>query len=90
MFHVLYSAFLPTVLDASVLASVGVLLLNRPKRIQLPTSTTEPPARSIVEDAGIDPFDIATSEEVSDGSPIDEDKFWAKVSRIMLSMVVDC
>ncbi|KAF8595168.1 hypothetical protein BDV93DRAFT_564656 [Ceratobasidium sp. AG-I] len=84
MSHALYSALFPTVLDASVLASVGVLLLHRPKRIQLPTSDTDPPARSVSEDAVNDPFDIATFEEVSDGSPIDEDEFWAKVRGIKM------
>lgn len=84
MTRLLYSSFLPIVLGTSGLASIGSLLIYRPKRIQLPTSDTDPPTQSIFENFVNDPFDIATSEELSDGLPIKEDEFWIKVGPMTL------
>ncbi|KAG8740134.1 hypothetical protein FRC10_004719 [Ceratobasidium sp. 414] len=74
-------AFLvPSCLTASVVTSFVIFNLTWSKRIQLPISDADI-LPDFVEGALHDPFDIAKPEEVVDGTPLDEDKFWMKVRK---------
>ncbi|KAI6116284.1 ABC transporter type 1, transmembrane domain-containing protein [Pisolithus sp. B1] len=78
---------------ALAVTAVGslVLLLRRPQdegKIQLPTHGED--NDSLLHD----PFDVTKPEDVTDGYPIDEEKFWSKarlwkvVACLLLSMIV--
>ena len=43
----------------------------------------------VVEDESLqDPFDVTKPEDIVDGEPVDEDKFWARVrAKVMMSRV---
>jgi hypothetical protein len=66
------------VFAVSVICSVGILYLSRTQygKIQLPIGRDE---IDELEDFGHDPFDITKPEDIVDGYPIDEPKFWEKV-----------
>ena len=70
------------VLAASVLSSIIVSYWTRTKegKIQLPVHANESLARS----DGRDPFDVTTPDDIIDGYPIDEEKFWRE-ARLILS-----
>lgn len=62
----------------SIVCSLGILYLSRAQdgKIRLPVGRDE---IDEFEDFGHDPFDITKPEDIVDGYPIDEPKFWAKV-----------
>ena len=65
------------VLDAFALISLVVYVLNRPKEGQLKLPIYENEALAGDER---DPFDVTKPEDAVDGTPLDENKFWARVS----------
>ncbi|KAG8779853.1 hypothetical protein FRC12_023789 [Ceratobasidium sp. 428] len=67
-------------LATCVTISLSVFCFTRSKRIRLPT-TDEDSNSDLAEASRPDPFDIAKPGEVVDGTPPDEDKFWAKIRK---------
>ena len=55
----------------SAVASLIVFFCTRSTEGKIQLSTNEP--------AFHDPFDVVTPEDIVDGDPIDEEKFWRKV-----------
>ncbi|KAG8716045.1 hypothetical protein FRC11_010771 [Ceratobasidium sp. 423] len=59
----------------------------RPKRLELPTTGREHSER-LEGDERKDPFDIASREDIIDGYPLHEEKFWSKVKAMKLGQTV--
>jgi hypothetical protein len=62
----------------SIICSIGIFYLSRTTygKIQLPTDSDE---LDEFVDFGRDPFDVTKPEDIVDGYPIDEPKFWEQV-----------
>jgi hypothetical protein len=65
--------------DVCAISSALILLFSRPKRLELPTTNAGDRDERLEGEDRKDPFDIATSEDMIDGYPIHEEKFWSQV-----------
>jgi hypothetical protein len=82
-----YQLQIAIALNVSAALSALFLYLTRPKegKIQLPihTSSHRDAPEETYPDG--DPFDVTTAEDVLDGYPLDEERFWVKVSNRYIS-----
>ncbi|CAE6535307.1 unnamed protein product [Rhizoctonia solani] len=76
------------VADVCALSSALVFLFSRPKRLELPTIGAHEHSERLEGDEHKDPFDMATREDVIDGYPLHEEKFWSKVKAMKLGQTV--
>jgi hypothetical protein len=74
-----YSLAASAAADISAIASALVFIFPRPNRLQLPTSEAHQSNERFETEDRKDPFDIASREDIIDGYPLDEDKFWSQV-----------
>ncbi|CEL57922.1 ATP-dependent bile acid permease OS=Saccharomyces cerevisiae (strain ATCC 204508 / S288c) GN=YBT1 PE=1 SV=2 [Rhizoctonia solani AG-1 IB] len=70
--------------DVCAISSALILLFSRPKRLELPTTDAGDRDERLEGEDRKDPFDIATSEDMIDGYPIHEEKFWSQVKVMKL------
>ncbi|CAE6528569.1 unnamed protein product [Rhizoctonia solani] len=76
------------VADVCVLSSALVFLFSRSKPLELPTTEANEPSERLEGDERKDPFDIATREDIIDGYPLHEEKFWSKVKAMKLGQAI--
>ncbi|CAE6433200.1 unnamed protein product [Rhizoctonia solani] len=76
------------VADVCVLSSALVFLFSRSKPLELPTTGADEPSERLEGDDRKDPFDIASREDVIDGYPLHEEKFWSKVKAMKLGQAI--
>ncbi|GBE83948.1 hypothetical protein SCP_0510070 [Sparassis crispa] len=70
-------------LTTTAVCSFGVFLISaREGKIQLPVNVRE--QESLLND----PFDVTTSEDALDGTPVDEDSFWRRMRLWKLAIVL--
>ncbi|CAE6501788.1 unnamed protein product [Rhizoctonia solani] len=74
--------------DVCAFSSALLFLFSRPKRLELPTTGDYEPSERLEGDERKDPFDIATREDIIDGYPLHEEKFWSKAKSMKLGQVV--
>lgn len=69
-------------LGVAVIGSASFFYLNRPKegKIHLPVYGDDDDRPTH------DPFDVTMPQDLSDGEPIEEEKFWARV-RLIIALV---
>ncbi|KAG8707304.1 hypothetical protein FRC08_000588 [Ceratobasidium sp. 394] len=74
-----YSLIASATLDVFALSSVIIFVFSRPKPIALPTVDSREELEGFVSDHQKDPFDIVERDDIIDGHPLDEDKFWTQI-----------
>lgn len=83
-----YSLVASAAADVFAASSAIIFLFSRPKRLELPTSGAYEQNEHMAGEEHKDPFDIADREDVIDGYPIEEEKFWSQVKAMKLGQIV--
>lgn len=86
-----YSLVASAAVDICAFSSVVIFIFSRPKRLKLPTIETYEREELPGGEDRKDPFDIASCDDLIDGYPLEEEKFWSQVRslRTHLSSVVE-
>ncbi|CAE7211925.1 unnamed protein product [Rhizoctonia solani] len=72
--------------DVCATSSALLFLFSRPKRIELPTTGAH--SERLEGDDRKDPFDVASREDLIDGYPLHEERFWSQAKAMKLGQAV--